>query len=621
MWSMLEKLLEKERGSSATEAERFPARFLGGEKVLLFEKRGKPFSFEPGDVVGVAEGGLVEPLGVVLDATSETLIVENVYRKRLQQLREVELADAELTLGYDLQLDLLKRVRGGKAEVVAVFNEKPVELFEGAPQKPLGRVDARTVKVSLVKRSAGGGEAREEVRLDESQSRVVNAALELEEGEVLLVVGPPGTGKTTTIAGIAEKLAERGERVLISSHTNRAVDNAVGKLPIDFTVRVGRPEKVLREIEPYLLSYKVKSALGERYADLQERINELLETIRIHRGYLRGKDRSTFSLLERSLREHERELRELLEERRKLIEEVQSEVLGGARVVGSTLIKSQLYPLRDYPFDTVIIDEASQVSVTLALLAMVKGRKWIVVGDHKQLLPIFRSEVAREELEDLGAFTRLMRFYGEKGGYPRTLWLRKSYRSHPDIVGFAARYVYEGKIKPAAKPKEKTLALSPGYPDFLEPRKPFTLIHVDSQEERRGGSRINEAEARVCYELVDALTKHGVPQEEIGVITPYRAQRSRIKEYLQGFNVEVNTVDAFQGREKDVVIFSLTATREDSLAFAADANRLNVAITRARKKLLFVANANVMEHGILKEIREWAKKKKAIYDWRLKKWK
>lgn len=281
----------------------------------------------------------------------------------------------------------------------------------------------------------------------------------------------------------------------------------------------------------------------------------------------------------------------LLDESNKLIK--------NASIIGSTLIKSNLPPLTGEHFNTVLIDECSQASITLALLGMVRGEKWVLISDHRQLLPIFQTleDVDKRILEKLSAFCYMLEKYEN-----RALWLRQHYRSNSKIIGFSQKYVYNGNIISHESCKDIRLNLKswPQNMSFLNPNLPVVFLHVDGKEAAESGrSRYNEQEVQVVEKIVNTLKKLNVGSQEIGVITPYKAQTIHIKEALKNEEVEVNTVDSFQGREKDVIIFSITSTRD--MTFVEDENRLNVAFTRAKRKLIVLGNANSIRgrHGIL----------------------
>jgi superfamily I DNA and/or RNA helicase len=320
--------------------------------------------------------------------------------------------------------------------------------------------------------------------------------------------------------------------------------------------------------------------------------------------------------IKRKLYDAKSKLKELCEERNKMLLTESERLVKNARIIGSTLIKSQLPPLEGERFDIVLIDECSQASVTLALLGMVKAKKWVLIGDHKQLLPIFQTLDANDKklLEKLSVFCYMLEKYGS-----RAIWLRQHYRSNSEIIGFSQKYVYNGNITPAETCKSIRLELRvwPQNMPFLNPSLPVVFLHVDGEEYVEvGGSRRNELEAEAVKSIVDALKRLNIKSKDIGVITPYRAQRDYIREILKDEGVEVNTVDSFQGREKDVIIFSVTSTKD--MEFVEDENRLNVAFTRARKKLIVLGNVNSIKgcRGLLSNFIIYAKERGSLFDYR-----
>lgn len=559
--------------------------------------------FESGDPIGIilkrGEDILIKEFGTVINSYEDmldVLVVEdedvlNAIETSLRNESTIKLCEYEPLIGYDLQIDLIRCIESrGRPCRVNIYNSDAVNVMFDVQQ--LGGL--RRINISDTR------DVRDKFVLDDSQIKAIESALALEDNELLLIVGPPGSGKTRVIAKMAYEFMMKGKRVLIASHTNRAVDNAVELLPIDHTLRVGRPEKVLVSIRPYLLSYKIREYLGDRLRLIEDNLKRLAE---IHRKLLNDlkivkvrKNIYELSTLRKALADTKRIMSEHIKERAHLVKHVANELALKISIVGSTLIKSQLYPLKDKIFDVIIIDEASQASLTLALLAMVKGKKWIVVGDHKQLPPIFRSVEDFLILEELSAFMRLIKNYPH-----RHLWLEVNYRSHCEIVEFLSRYVYEGKIRPCIECRERILRLwkTPSI-DALNPEKPIVFVHVEgkSKWDTKLRSVYNIDEAKAVVKLIRELVNCGVDPRNIGVISPYRAQVRLMKEELSNIglsNIEVSTVDAFQGREKDVIIFMVTTTGD--LKFASEQHRLNVALSRARKKLIVVGNRKTIENA------------------------
>ena len=176
-------------------------------------------------------------------------------------------------------------------------------------------------------------------------------------------------------------------------------------------------------------------------------------------------------------------------------------------------------------------------------------------------------------------------------------------------------------IEPSPECLKVKLQLRACKLEVLDPEKPIVFIHTRGKAERKGGSLCNKREVEVCSEVVKELVDAGVDEENIGVITPYRAQKRELRSDIRYKRVEIDTVDAFQGREKDVIILSLTATED--LRFAANINRVNVAVTRPKSKLIVVGNGmSIMQNpeSILYKFLKYAYEKNAVFDWDWKQW-
>jgi len=599
------------------EAEVFEATVIDASSKVIDLEFPEARFFETGDIVGWVKGDRIDVIGTALDAEGDLLTVylygtHKGESKRFSEGNTIHICEAEPLLSHDLQLDLLESIESGDVK------SRAVDLFFNHPK--LGRLN-KTVRLEDVWSVEG------EFKLDEYQCEAVENILSLDDGELLLVVGPPGTGKTRVIQKAAYLLMMRGEKVLITSHTNRAVDNALENLPVEKSLRVGRPEKILPHLHKYMLSYKARTSLDARLKEIEDSIEKLKEE-RLHLlkhiselKYERKKAhlKSLGVSAKMRLKEVNEELGELYALRNKWLREESERLVTQVPIIGSTLVKSQLFPLADVNFDIALIDESSQASVTLALLGMIKAKRWVLIGDHKQLLPIFKTLKEWSVQERLSAFTYLLNKYKE-----RSLWLRLHYRSNANIIGFSSKYVYDGEVRPAPCCYDLKLRLKkiPRF-DVLSSEKPVVFIHCRGEASREGKSLYNEAELNVCEELIKALIDAGVEPENIGVITPYRAQKKLLMSRLRVDNLEINTVDAFQGREKDVIILSLTATTSRGMRFASNPNRLNVALTRPKYKLIVVGNGKrIVENKDLLIYRflEYAYDRDAIFDWDKRCW-
>ncbi len=569
--------------------------------------------FEVGDVIGYFSGREAKILGTVLNAEDEFLSVY-VAGKESEDLSEtyrLRIFEAEPLISYDLQLELIDSILDG------IEGSYAVKLFFN--NLTLGDLE---VVEPLIDRASVDGE----FELDEFQCEAVEKILSLRDDDLLLIIGPPGTGKTRVIQKAAYLLMQRGEKVLISSHTNRAVDNALEKLPVEKCLRVGRPEKILPNLRKYMLSYKAKTSLGKRLDAIENRIKELKREkadLMRHKLWLRkirgGSLRNVSFKVRNELKRVNRELADLFSARNSWLKIESERLVNRTAIIGSTLIKSQLYPLANTRFDIVFIDESSQASITLALLGMVKGKKWVLIGDHKQLLPIFKSVKDYKRQEELSAFVNLLKKYKK-----RSLWLRMHYRSNSKIIGFSSKYIYDSMVKPSPKCANFKLVYErPPKLELLDPEKPVVFVHCRGTSIRGERSFYNEAEQEACLGITTDLLEAGVKPENIAIIAPYVAQKKHLASKIHESNLEVNTVDAFQGREKDVVIFSVTATTRRTLKFASNPNRLNVAFTRPKYKLIVVGNGKAIVQNddlLIYKFLEYTYDLKAIYDWDKKKW-
>ena len=578
----MESLLLSERENKKNvHKEKVPSKVIDVSEGLVTLDCQFP-KFEEGDIVGYVIKSHVEPMGMVIGG-GKTLTISLRRPLKLKEGQSLHLCETEVLVGYDLQIELIERIKSGKLEGL---ERRAYSIVFGRPNLGKLRRD----------RLADRRDIKDGFPLDDYQVEAIEAILGLRNGECLLVIGPPGTGKTRVIAKAALELANRGERVLITSHTNRAVDNAIELLPVDITLRVGRPEKVVPNIRPYLLSYKTRTVLGLRLECLEKEISELKNMLKEYYKYKLIDEwhkvgyKEKVECIRNKLHEVKSKLKILYEERNSMLLRESTKLVRDAHIIGSTLIKSNLPPLINERFDTVLIDECSQASITLALLGMIKAKKWILVGDHKQLLPIFQEldMSDKKTLEELSIFCYMLKKYNE-----RAVWLKQHYRSNNEIIGFSQRYIYNGNIVPVKGCRNIKLNLQSYTREvaFLNPELPVVFLHVDGIESiEEAGSRFNEREAEATKRIVQILKDLGIESHEIGIITPYRAQRNYIKELLEDEEIEVNTVDSFQGREKDIIIFDVTSTQD--MNFVEDESRLNVAFTRARKKLIVLGNAN-----------------------------
>ena len=447
--------------------------------------------------------------------------------------------------------------------------------------------------------------------LNSTQEEAVNEVLRTKD--VMVVHGPPGTGKTTTLVEAIYETLMRESQVLVCAQSNMAVDWISEKL-VDRGVnvlRIGNPSRVNDKMLSF--TYERRFEAHPDYPDLWQ----LRKTIREMRNRRHRGDDSFHQKIERlKSRAAEIEIR------------INAELFGEARVIASTLVGSANRLLHGMRFTSLFIDEAAQALEAACWIPMRRVSRVILAGDHCQLPPTIKSLAAMHG----GLDKTLMQRIAENHPEVVTL-LRVQYRMNEQIMRFSSDWFYSGKVESALSVRHRGIldydnpivwidskdTLPSPTDESTEPETVSSRYHEEFIGESFG--RINKPEAELTLatlqELFDKIGRARILEEriDVGIISPYRAQVQylrqliRRREYYKPYRslISVNTVDGFQGQERDIIIISLVRSNEQGqIGFLRDLRRMNVAITRARMKLIIIGDVETLtKHKFYKRLHEY----------------
>lgn len=505
-------------------------------------------------------------------------------------------------LGVNIQFDDNSYIEMQKAldEVIGARNNRVAELreiIEGTQVPTFEKIDDSIIIPQL----------------NLSQNRAVRHILSADD--VAVVHGPPGTGKTTTIVQAIRLVLQTEKQVLVCAPTNTAVDLITEKL-IEQGVnvlRVGHPARVSEGLIKTTIDGQVQN--HENYKDIKNLRRNAEEYFR-----MAGKFKRTFGREDAKQRAlYYTEAKNCIKESRLLEDYIVNSLFDNAQVICCTPVTSTNRSLAKKTFNTLFFDEASQALEAISWIPLLKCNRVIFSGDHFQLPPVVKSIKAKQEGLDNTMLDRLSKYENVSS------LLTRQYRMHQHIMQFSNAYFYNNELEADVSVKETLLTLNEDL-DLLN--IPITLIDTagcsfDEWQNPESLSLSNKGEADLLFKHLELLLQQYQYSGEqstlsIGIISPYKEQIELLKEKLQHFDysgypineLAVKTIDGFQGEERDIIYISLVRSNEHSeIGFLSDIRRMNVALTRAKKKLVVIMDtATIGNHPFYKAFVEYCEK-------------
>lgn len=448
--------------------------------------------------------------------------------------------------------------------------------------------------------------------LNDSQKSAIENALSCEN--FFLIHGPFGTGKTRTLVELISQETRQNRKVLATAESNAAVDNILERLmdnkKLNLT-RLGHPQRVSKHNITQTLAYKVENHdLNRKIKKIHKKIDKLIEkrgnftkpTPQYRRGYgdydilhnaSKGKGGRGISPEKMKSMAQWIEINQEIDEAHDDIKRIENrmirDIIEKSNVILATNSSAALESISQTKFDVAIIDEASQATIPSILIPIAKAHRFILAGDHKQLPPTIISERAGSLEKTL--FEELIKMYPFKSQL-----LNVQYRMNSLLMKFPNQEFYNNGLKSDSSVDNITIndILDSSYDEeallFIDTSK------IENNKERHlkdSKSIVNKLESEIAVNIANDYLNAGIDAEDIGIISPYADQVKLIQDKTP---IEVKTVDGFQGREKEIIIISTVRSNTNgNIGFLKDLRRLNVAITRAKRKLIIIGNKETLK--------------------------
>jgi hypothetical protein len=567
---------------------------LGGRALLAFGKRDRTRRL-PWTRLGSGS-----PVVLSVEGERTSLTWRGVVSDRSPQTIEVALADFpeveddRATFRIDLSSDEIARQRQSDAlaRAAAARGDRLAELVRVLRREQPPRFGNDAWRPSR------------DIGLNQSQREAIRFAMHA--ADIAIIHGPPGTGKTTTVAELIRETTVLGQKVLACAPSNMAVDNLLERLLASKVraIRLGHPARVMPALRANTLDLLVEEHEDTRVA--RKLVQEARKLFDKAGKYTRAKPAPG------ARQEMRSEARALLADARRIEALAVEQILNQADVICATLTGLDSEVLGQRRFDLAVIDEACQTVEPACWIPLLRSERVVLAGDHCQLPPTIVSPQAAREGFGVSLLERLADLESsESNGQQVLRRLDVQYRMHVDIMEFSSAQFYNGTLIADASVKGHLLRDLPGVRD-----EPLTATAVDfidtagasydEEQEADGASRLNREEAALVVRKVQALLDAGVAAGDIAVIAPYAAQVRLLRDRIVDPAIEVDSVDGFQGREKEAVVISLVRSNgEGEIGFLADTRRMNVALTRARRKLIVIGDsATLAGHDFYRDFLE-----------------